>query len=131
MFLSMGIIVYAQEIIETDVVERDVIRLAIKEQQDTLYAKTGEYGQIRRDASFDGGLGTELLIMSDVIALADEDYEVHVYEATCGKGYTVLNYYDVEYWVEASSTKLLEKRTYEDTYNITYGCLRDFRPANW
>lgn len=131
MFLSMGIVVYAQEIIEQEVMERDVIRLAIKEQQETLYAKTGEYAQIRRDASFEGGLGTELLIMSDTIALADEDYRVDVYTAPCGNGFTIYNFTNEVVWVRGSSTDDLIPVINEKVHQNTTGCLSDVRPSNW
>lgn len=117
-----------ETISESTIVVRDVKRLAVKEQQDALYAKVGEYSQVRRDGTFDGGLGIEQNILS---TLMDGGYEVHVYEAPCGKGWRIIEYVAMMEEVVDPNTKLITYEPYEDQRIYTSGCESIARTVNW
>jgi hypothetical protein len=89
----------------------DIKRLAVKEQQDSLYAKTGIYTQIRKDNTYDGGLGIEQNIIADLLV---ENQWVDVYTAPCGSGW-VLNQ-EYVYTDKTGSTTNKVARS-------AYGCL--------
>jgi hypothetical protein len=114
--------------LESTIVDRDVKRLAVKEQQDVLYAKTGNYSQVKRNGDFEGGLGAEQSILS---ALMDGSYEIHVYEAPCGKGWSIINYEYVATEITSSSTGKLIPFEYEYRHVYASGCEHDARTTNW
>lgn len=105
---------------------RDVKRLAVKEQQDALFSKYGEYSQIKRDATFDTTLGEEQFVLA---GLMDGSYEVHVYDAPCGKGWTLLYYEQIP--VYATTTGKLLPYTQEVTRSVGHGCQFAQRTVGW
>jgi len=77
---------------ESSVVEKkpvDSKALVFKTNQESAYAETGKYIQIRRGGGFDGGVGRQALLLASVV---DDEYEIHVYEAPCGMGWKLIKY---------------------------------------
>lgn len=94
---------------------RDLKRLAVKEQQDALFADTGLYLQVLRGGDFVGGLGAPSLVLA---ALVDSEYSIDVYEAPCGRGW-VLNFYEPMNLYNATTGK---SSYFEFHRSVGHGC---------
>ena len=87
MLLAWSLLIYSTSFAKEVDIDRDVMRLAVKEQQDALFEKQGQYSQHRKGGDFDTPLGEEQFVIS---GLLDNNYWVDIYESSCGKGF-ILN----------------------------------------
>lgn len=93
-------------------VVKDSKLLAVKDQQDFLYADNGKYAQVKRGGFIDGGQGRDSLVLG---ALIDTTQEVQVYTAPCGDGWRLLTYKGKK-WNEQL------KKEVELIDEVVYGC---------
>lgn len=132
--LALSLIVYARVSNGQEVVDytKDNFRLELISFQSLSFETTGEYTQIKNKNVVEGDtIGFEASIKNDPANLA-LDYEVHVYEAPCGRGW-LLKIYDRTNLVESL---LLDENNVQFTSYLptirtyAYGCEHE-RTFNW
>jgi len=112
-------------------VARDVDRLAIKAFQMIAMEDTGEYIQVGLNKEFvDGDIATFQSIAVDDVKT---NYEIHVYDAPCGRGWQLIVHDDS---VLVESRQFNDKGQQVSAYvplvrSYGYGCESASRTENW
>ena len=103
-------------------------RLAVKNQQDALFATVGRYAQIRRDGTYEAGAGAEAVILG---SLMDGEWQIDVYDAPCGHGYVLRQFFEgsrLEYDPLVQANQLIR---YETSRAIGFGCAASDYTRDW
>lgn len=104
-------------------VERDLVRLVVKEQQDELFLRAGYYEQVLRSEETE----TKSPEGYAITGALDIDYSIDVYSAPCGDGWT-LNVYQVNpVYVNGKLTA----STTNSVHSVGYGCAGLDYTFNW
>jgi hypothetical protein len=123
-----GRFAFAQEVITESVRSRDSVRLAVSEQQDSFFRETGHFAQVARSGELRSERTADSLVLSSLI---DDAYEVYVYEAPCGQGYSVISYSEYACSEYSTSTDEYVSTSCEDRHVFATGCAADRYTSNW